>query len=206
MFTGIIRAIGFVEEIRPRERGKELVLSGIPKEWELIPSESLAVDGVCLTIAGLSGDRAVFALGEETLKRTTLGSLEPGDPVHLEPPLKLSQYLGGHLFLGHVDGVGVVRDCEGRGEDRLLWITAPSELDGMIFPKGAITVQGVSLTINEVEGDTFSLYLIPETLRRTHLGALKPGARVNLEADLISRQVAWLVRREMVLRTGGNHV
>ena len=147
--------------------------------------ESIAIDGVCLTVVDRQGDTFAVEAGAETLARTTLSALKAGDLVHLERALALGERLGGHLVLGHVDGVGQVTLSKPDAGGHALEIGAPPAVVPFVLEKGSITVDGVSLTVNAVREDRFSVYLIPETLRRTVLGTKRAGARVNLEADIL---------------------
>jgi riboflavin synthase len=189
VFTGIVEAAGRIEALREHR----LVVSTPLDLGTLPPGGSIAVDGVCLTVVARRGRRFQADLGPETLARTTLGERRAGDAVHLERPLRLGDPLGGHLVAGHVDGVGRVRKSLRRGDALELEVTAPAGIGSFLAPKGSIAVDGVSLTINRVAGRSFSVTLIPHTLALTHLGALPVGARVNLEADLLAKQVARLL-------------
>jgi riboflavin synthase len=189
MFTGIVEERGVVRQIWPTRLsvGCRTVTS------DSRPGDSVAVNGVCLTVVERSNDGLAFDLSEETMRRTSFGRLREGDPVNLERALTLSTRLGGHLVQGHVDGVGEVVGLEptdGRGA----WATvrAPAELVGYLVEKGSIGVDGVSLTIAEREGETFSVALIPHTLEATTLGSARVGDPVNLEVDVIAKYVeAW---------------
>lgn len=206
MFTGIVEAIGKVEAIGPppppaRRAGngaraagsRRLVVSG-PLDLSGLPlGASIAVNGVCLTVVARRGRRFQADLGPETLALTTLGALRPGDRVHLERPLRAGDPLGGHLVAGHVDGVGRVERRRPEGDALTLRVAAPRALARYLAPKGSITVDGVSLTVNRVEGAAFQVTLIPHTLAVTCLGERQVGDRVNIEADLIAKHIARLV-------------
>ncbi|HEX3486909.1 MAG TPA: riboflavin synthase [Micropepsaceae bacterium] len=156
---------------------------------------SIACSGVCLTVTekGTSGDRwfAVTASGE-TLSKTTIGSWKAGDPVNLERPMRLSDELGGHIVAGHVDGVAEIVQMTDEGESRRIIFTAPPSLAPFIASKGSVALDGVSLTVNEVDDVRFGINLIPHTLKVTTFGRAKAGMRVNLEVDLLARYVARL--------------
>jgi len=204
MFTGIVESMGTVESIaraEPERPAARLTVSTGLDLSSLTLGASIAVDGVCLTVVELDPARARFAadLGPETLMLTTLGNLDAGTRVHLERPLRLGDPLGGHLVAGHVDGVGRVARARALGDALELRIAAPAAIAGYLAPKGSIAVDGVSLTVNRVQGATFSVTLIPHTLAVTKLGGLRPGDRVNLEADLLAKHVARLLERA----TGG---
>jgi riboflavin synthase len=194
VFTGIVEVTGEIESLRPTAAGSRRLAVRSTLELATIPmGGSVAVDGVCLTVVARRGRRFEADLGPETLALTTLGELRAGDRVHLERPLRVGDPLGGHLVAGHVDGVGRVARVRRRGDALELGITAPEALAPYLAPKGSVTVDGVSLTVNRVDGASFSVTLIPHTLSVTKLGALRPGARVNLEADLIAKHVARLL-------------
>src|SRR5213594_4823716 len=153
---------------------------------------SVAVNGACLTVVERSADGFVFELGPETLARTTLGRLQPGDPVNLERPLRFGGALGGHLVLGHVDGVGTVEAVTRVESTARVRITLPSrDLEPLLIPQGSVAVDGVSLTIAALGELSFEVMLIPHTLAVTTLGRLKPGQATNIEADVIGK---YLVR------------
>jgi riboflavin synthase len=155
--------------------------------------DSIAVDGTCLTVVGCAGDAFEVDAAVETLVRTTLGARGPGDEVHLERALRMGDRLGGHLVTGHVDGVGHVVSKTPRGDALEVRYGAPPEVLRYVVVKGSIAVDGVSLTINAADAGTFQVVLIPHTLAVTHLGRRAPGARVNLEADLIGKYVERLL-------------
>jgi riboflavin synthase len=190
MFSGIVAAVGRITRIDPLEQGVRLTVdtAGLGLD-DVALGDSIAHNGVCLTVIGIDGRNAQFDVSKETLSCTT-GLDAPGE-VNLEKALRLSDRLGGHLVSGHVDGVGTVRSFERVGESHELVIVAPKPLARYIARKGSITVQGVSLTVNRVvdveDGCAFSVNLIPHTVQVTTLGSLKAGSRVNLEVDLIAR-------------------
>ncbi len=155
------------------------------------PGSSVAVNGVCLTVVRRRAGRLIFDLGQETLEKTDLGRLKKGGLVNLETPLRLADGIDGHIVLGHVDAVGRIARRKRMGNSLILTIAIDAGLAGLIVPKGSLAVEGVSLTINEVRSAgqkiKFSVCLIPETLRRTNLGAKRPGDPVNIETDYIAK-------------------
>jgi riboflavin synthase len=193
MFTGIVEARGTVEELEPKGTVHRVVIAtDLPVE-ELPLGASIAVDGVCLTVIERTAGRFAADLGPETLALTTLSALAVGGRVHLERALKLGDALGGHLVSGHVDGVGRVVARREVGEALELKISAPPEVVPTLVVKGSVTVDGVSLTINAVEGAVFSVTLIPHTLAVTGLGEKAVGDPVNLEGDQVAKHVARIV-------------
>lgn len=195
MFTGIVAAVGRVEEFASRKGGAvcrfdtgALSLAGI------VEGSSIAVNGACLTVTEFGERRFSADVSAETLVCTTLGELEPGAPVNLERALALGDELGGHLVTGHVDGVGTVRSFEPDGDGYRLRIEAPESLAHLIARKGSICVDGVSLTVNEVDAAEFGLMIIPHTREETIIRKYLPGTRVNLEVDMIARYLERIVQ------------
>ena len=188
MFTGIVAAVGRIERIEPRPRGLRLSIdAGGLDMSDVAIGDSIAINGCCLTVVALAGRQFDVDVSQETID-CTIGLGTAGE-VNLEKSLRLSDRLGGHLVSGHVDGVGEVVASEPLGESHRLVVRAPAELAKYIARKGSIAVQGVSLTINRVQGPEFEINLIPHTLAVTTLKHLAPGARVNLEVDLLARYV-----------------
>lgn len=199
MFTGIVEGLGKVESLRTGTGGtRRLTVKTDLPVGKMPIGASIAVNGACLTIvARRQGRPSTFQadVGPETLACTTLGALGPGKHVHLEPALRLGDSLGGHMVSGHVDGTGRVESATKQGSTLALRIKAPDEVAAYLFKKGSIAIDGVSLTVNHVDRNTFEVLLIPHTLEVTLLGELRPGALVNLEADMIAKQVARFVER-----------
>lgn len=194
MFTGIVRAIGRIREIEDRGGDAGLVVDcgGLDLSTAAL-GDSIAIAGACLTVTRVDGGCCAFDVSRETLERTTLGLLRPGDPVNLEPALRAGDPLGGHYVTGHVDGLARV---VGESPDARSWrvrFDVPAALSRYVAPKGSVTLDGVSLTVNEVEGRVFGVNLIPHTREVTTLGLLRPGQAVNLEVDIIARYVERLL-------------
>lgn len=197
MFTGIIEAIGEITQATAlnEQSGSGLVLTIAPGSLDLSDvqlGDSIAVNGVCLTVTALDNRQFSVAVSQETLN-CTQGLDRTGAQVNLEKAMRLSDRLGGHLVSGHVDAVGTVVKFEPVGECIGLIVRAPQSLLRFIAQKGSITVNGVSLTVNRIEGDQFSVNLIPHTLAMTNLQSLSPGMAVNLETDMLARYVARLL-------------
>ena len=189
MFSGIVAACGRIEDIEPLQDGVRLTVDAAGLDLADVQiGDSIANSGVCLTVVALDAGRVRFDVSRETLDCTT-GLDVVGGEVNLEKALRLSDRLGGHLVTGHVDGVGEVVRFAPVGESHDLVIRAPAALAGYIARKGSVTVNGVSLTVNRVDGAQFSINLIPHTVAVTNLRQLAPGSRVNLEIDLIARYV-----------------
>jgi len=196
VFTGIVTHRGHIVEIRATEgEGQRLLLRPEPVFERAGVGDSIACDGVCLTVAAHVEDALAFDVVPETLRRTTLGERRSGDVLNLEPSLRQGDELGGHMVQGHVEGVGHVRAVETRGEDVRMVIDVPAALFVGLIPKGSVAVDGVSLTIGEVLAGAFSVYLVPHTLAVTGLGSKTPGASVNVEPDVMGRWVEHHVRR-----------
>jgi riboflavin synthase len=198
MFTGIVEDVGTVREVaRKRDVTRLAIAAGVACEGSDLGA-SVAVNGVCLTVVARGPDELVFELGPETLARTALGRLAPGARVNLERPLRFGGALGGHLVLGHVDGIGTV-EAVTRVESTARVRVALSDrtLAPLLIPQGSVAVDGVSLTVAALAGTTFEVMLIPHTLAATTLGALAVGQAVNVETDVIGKYVArWLALRE----------
>jgi riboflavin synthase len=194
VFTGLVRDLGRVVEVERSADGARLRIgTGLAKELAL--GDSVAVNGVCLTATGVDGGWFDAEAMNETLRRTSLGALAAGAPVNLELPLRVGDLLGGHLVQGHVDGLGQVTELTDDGFSRRVRIETGPELLRYLVEKGSIAVDGVSLTVVEVQTASFTVSLIPETLERTNLGLAEVGSTVNLEVDVLAKYVEKAVRR-----------
>jgi riboflavin synthase len=189
MFTGLVQSLAEVTDVIAEPPGVRLVI----REPRLAPvtkiGDSVALNGCCLTVVAVEGDRLSFQAGEETLSRTNLGELAAGDVVNVEPSLRAGDPIGGHYVTGHIDAVGVVDRRLDDAEWCTMWFRAPRPQMQQMASKGSIAVDGVSLTLVDVEDDRFSVALIPHTLTMTTLGRCKPGDRVNLETDVLAKYV-----------------
>jgi len=190
VFTGLVQAVGSVSGIDPSPAGVRIRID--PGEWAHAPEvgESIAVSGCCLTLAEPASGTLAFDAIPETLAKTTLGDLKPGERVNLEHAMRADALVGGHFVQGHVDGVGRVESITTEGEWRVR-VRPPTDLMRYLAPKGSVTIAGVSLTVAALNVDAgwFEVALIPTTLELTTLGALKPGDGVNLEMDMIAKTV-----------------
>jgi len=196
MFTGIVQAKGRILSLDPTTAGVRLVVdrSSWKPRHEASPGDSICVSGVCLTLVMGDAHAMHFDVIAETLSKTSLGRRKPGDAVNLEPSLTPNTPIGGHFMQGHVDATGVVSRVQTGGDYRLT-IRPPQELMDYVVPKGSIAIDGVSLTIADVQRETFEVALIPTTLELTTLGATTAGDEVNLEADILSKTVVNYLRR-----------
>ena len=195
MFTGIVRERGRVAAVEGGADGVRLRIEAPRTAAQAAVGDSVSVNGVCLTATAVEAGALTFDAVLETLQRSSLGRLEPGSEVNLEPALRAGEPLGGHIVQGHVDGVGRVRSLEPEGEGARLTVDAPPELLRYCVEKGSITIDGVSLTVAGLGEDAFSVALIPHTLAETTLSALGPGAEVNLEADVLAKYVERMLAR-----------
>jgi riboflavin synthase len=192
MFTGLVQDLGRISGHELTDDGVRLTVES-ELVRELSGGDSVAVNGVCLTATAV-GERSFTAeVMNETLQRSSLREAQAGTEVNLELPLRASDRLGGHVVQGHVDGVGVVAEIEDDGFARRIRVSAPDEVLRYIVSKGSVAVDGVSLTIAQIDDTSFTVSLIPETLERTNLGAARPGTAVNLEVDVLAKYVEKLV-------------
>ena len=200
MFTGIVEELGVVDAVVDQGDAVRLTVRATTVLEDARLGDSIAVNGCCLTVAALGDGTFTADVMQETLDKTSLRSVAPGDRVNLERAATLATRLGGHLVQGHVDGTGEVLSRTPSEHWEVVAISLPATLAPFLVDKGSITVDGVSLTVVEAHDDRFTVSLIPETLARTTLGSRAPGERVNLEVDVIAKHVEKLVRAY----TGGN--
>jgi riboflavin synthase alpha subunit len=196
MFTGIVRERGRVVRAEGGPEGLALELEAPETAAASAVGDSVSVAGTCLTVTAVVDGRMTFHAVPETMQRSSLGRLEPGSEVNLEPALRAGDPLGGHYVQGHVDGLGRVRSLEPEGEGARLWVDAPAELLRYCVDKGSITVEGVSLTIAGLEPGAFAVALVPHTLEATTLGAARPGEPLNLEVDVLAKYVEKFVQAD----------
>ena len=196
MFTGLVEGVGAIVALATGPEGLRLTVKTSFPATELTLGESVAVAGACLTVVALAQPAASFEVSPETLACTTFPLKKVGDRVNLERALRLGDRLGGHLVTGHVDGVGVVRELRPGPAHIQMKFELPGALSPFVIEKGSIAVDGVSLTVNTCQGNTFTVNVIPHTARETTLAALKVGDRVNLETDIIGKYVARLLGQD----------
>jgi riboflavin synthase len=189
MFTGLVREVGRVLSF---EQGR-LTVEAPAAAGDAEIGDSVAIDGVCLTVVAVDGSTFAFDAVPETLARTALSTLERDSSVNLEPALRAGEPLGGHYVQGHVDGVGTVRSIERERDGKRIWFDAPADLLRYVVEKGSIAVQGASLTVATTDGAGFAVALLPHPLEVTTFGALTVGARVNLEVDVLAKYVEKLL-------------
>ncbi len=189
MFTGLVEGRGVVAALTPDDGTVELAISPPPSLTSAGASigDSVAINGCCLTVVSCADGRWAFQAGEETLSKTSLGGLSVGDAVNLERSLPVNGRLGGHFVQGHVDGTGVVDELVQDGEWTTMWFRIPASLSRLMVPKGSVAVDGVSLTLVDVERERFSVALIPHTLEVTTLGLRNIGDTVNIETDILGK-------------------
>jgi riboflavin synthase len=192
MFTGLVQELGRVTAVERTPDGARLTISG-RLSGELGEGDSVAVNGVCLTATAVHDGTFEADVMDETLRRCTLGAAQEGSAVNLELPLRASDRMGGHFVQGHVDGTGTVAEVREEGFSRVARISTDPRLLRYVAEKGSVAVDGISLTVSSVDAGSLTVSLIPETLRRTSLGAAQPGDAVNLEVDLLAKYVERLV-------------
>jgi riboflavin synthase len=193
MFTGIVEELGEIAAIEPLEDAARMSILGKVVAADAGHGDSIAVNGVCLTVVDVQGEVFTADVMKETLDRSSLGALKPGSPVNLERAVRADQRLGGHIVQGHVDGTGVLLSREPAEHWEVVRISLPDALNRYVVEKGSIAVDGISLTVMSVDGESFAVSLIPTTLQLTTLGAKRPGDPVNLEVDVIAKHVEKLV-------------
>jgi riboflavin synthase len=193
MFTGIVRELGLVASLEGGTDGVRLRLEAPATASEIAVGDSVSINGCCLTAIQVENGLMSFEAVPETLRRTSLGRLSAGDRVNLEPALRAGDALGGHYVQGHIDEVGTVRSVESEGEGKRVWFDAPSDVMRYVVEKSSIAIEGVSLTVAELDESGFAVALIPHTLAETTLGELTPGDSVNLETDILAKYVERLL-------------
>jgi riboflavin synthase len=195
VFTGLVRCLGTVREAAPFGKGRRFRIDIRELARNAGIGQSIAVNGVCLTIARLDGDEAVFEAVAETVSRTNLGFLKPGGAVNLEPALTVGDALDGHIVLGHIDALARVLDVSSAHADsRVLRIALPKTIRRLVAEKGSVAIDGISLTVAQAGDDWFAVTVIPHTWNQTTLASLRPGDGVNIEADVMARYAARIMQ------------
>lgn len=194
MFTGIIQDVGQLSRVYPRGEGATLDIRTQLNTQDWLLGESVAVDGVCLTVTSVAGSMFSVDCSPETLRVTKLGRLQVGALLHLERALRLGDHLGGHLVSGHVDGLGVVQSIKPEGNALIVAVELPASLMRYTIVKGSITLDGVSLTINTIEHHTLTVAIIPHTQQCTHIPQYRPGTPIHVEVDLIGKYIERLTQ------------
>lgn len=198
MFTGIVQRLGRIERIDMQETaGRITLVPNRPFDRPVKNGDSIAVNGTCLTVAAMEGERLMFDVLAETFARTNLGDKQPGDEVNLEPALALGDTLGGHIVTGHVDGTGIVAAIETVDRDWKFTIRTSRDMLMLMVYKGSIAIDGISLTVAELLDDGFIVHIIPHTMQETDMSEFKVGSVVNLEADILGKHV------QRILEFGG---
>lgn len=192
MFTGLVEAVGTVISLESRGEQARLALE-IPFAAELAPGDSVAINGCCLTVAGLTENGASFDLLAQTLRVTSLGELGAGSLVNLERAMQVGARFGGHFVQGHVDATGAITRLEASGQDHILGVSLPSEIQRLCVDKGSLSVDGISLTIAELRETEAVFWITPHTWEHTHLHAARIGQTVNMEADMLAKHVEKLL-------------
>lgn len=190
MFTGLIQDVGTVTRLTKKGKNTLLSVRTAINLSQVVVGDSIAIDGYCQTVVAIAGNVFTAEVSPETMARTTASTLSAGDKVNLEPALRLSDRLGGHLVSGHVDGVGTIEEIQGQDDFVIITVSAPPELIAYCIEKGSVAVDGVSLTINAVGEKYFQLGVIPHTLKATTLALKEAGDKVNIENDMIGKYVA----------------
>jgi len=201
MFTGLIQQICTVKALAPAAGGATLLVDLRQLAQQAKTGDSIAVNGVCLTVAKLAGTLATFDLSSETLAKTNLGQLVAGSKVNVELALRADERFGGHFVLGHVDGIATVRRIEKKGDFATITFSAPKDLLSQMIPKGSVAVDGISLTIAESTAEGFTVAVIPQTLKQTILGEAQINQKVNVEIDIITKTVRKCLEKHIPLKS-----
>jgi riboflavin synthase len=201
MFTGLVEGLGTVTQVNPKGQDAELVIRPPWPVREAVIGESVATNGACLTVTRILGDACCLDASAETLSRTTLGKLKPGDQVNQERAMRLGDRFGGHMVTGHVDCVGSIARIERLGASKFVKVNIPAEHLALVVEKGSVCLDGISLTVNGVDDQGFDLNIIPHTFAATSLKLATQGDSVNIETDLIGKYVARLMSRNQDQKT-----
>ncbi len=206
MFTGLVQSLAEVVDVIAEPPGVRLIIRDAPIAAAAKIGDSIAINGCCLTIVGIDGDRLSFQAGEETLSRTNLGQLAGGSKVNLEQSLRAGDPIGGHYVTGHIDCLATVDSRDDDADWCKMWFRAPAAQLAQMASKGSVAVDGVSLTLVDVGSDCFSVALIPHTLSITTLGSRQPGDHVNIETDVLAKYVQSQLTRSSTKQTPAPHL
>ncbi|SNZ06819.1 riboflavin synthase alpha chain [Persephonella hydrogeniphila] len=198
MFTGLVEEVGKIKTVKTSTGGLTIQVQVKKITDDIKVGDSVAVNGVCLTVTGIQGDTISFDVSQETVRRSNIGQLRNGDLVNIERALKLSDRLGGHIVQGHVDTVGTVKRIIPKGEHTEFVIHFPEEFQDFVVEKGSIAIDGISLTINEVYGNEISINIIPHTIQNTNLKNRKTGEAVNIEFDILGKYVKRMLSKNKI--------
>ena len=194
MFTGIVQSLGIVKNIRPKDGDLEITVKADRIDWNKISiGESISINGICLTATKIHSDGFDADISSETMSVTTLSNIKKNDQLNIEPSLTVGDKIGGHFVTGHIDCVAEIVSKESKARAISLQIEVPNRIARYIAPKGSITVDGVSLTVNSVNGSNFNVYIIPHTAKATIIGDYKIGDKVNIEIDMMARYIERLL-------------
>ncbi len=202
MFTGLIQQVCTVKSLAASAGGALLTIDLQQLAQQADIGDSIAINGVCLTVTILTGTLAEFDLSGETLAKTNIGKLKPGSKVNVELAMKAQDRFGGHFVLGHIDGIAAIRNIEKKGQFSTITFTAPKDLLTQMIPAGSVAIDGISLTIAEIDDAGFTVAVIPETLKNTTLAHAKPNDTVNVEIDIIVKTVTRHLERLTTQKTG----
>lgn len=192
MFSGIIQNTGTIRTVTEKSGGGEFVIeTNLKRKWKI--GESVLVSGICSTITAVNGGAFTIFYMPETLRKTTADAWQMSDTVNIEPSLAVGDDMSGHFVFGHIDGVATIEKIEPEGESKLFWFSAPAGMNRYLVPKGSVALDGVSLTVVDVDGDRFSVSFIPLTLEHTTFEKKSAGEKINFEADMLAKYVAKLI-------------
>jgi riboflavin synthase len=193
MFTGIIQELGKISRLTRTNTGFQLGINPGSLNTKIKPSDSLAINGVCLTVTAQNAREALFDIMSETVKRTTFSTLKIGDNVNMEAAIRAGDPFGGHFVTGHIDGVGTILRKELKSHEAYLELALPQGLSDLMIPKGSIALDGISLTLIHVQNNKCSVALVPYTIKHTTLGKKNKGAKINIETDLLGKWIAKII-------------
>lgn len=194
MFSGIVQSTGTIKSVTEKSGGKEfLIATSLKRTWKI--GESVLVSGICSTVIATNGKTITVFYMPETLRKTTANAWRTDDTLNIEPSLAVGDDISGHFVFGHIDGVATIKKIEPQGDSKLIWFAAPAGFGKYLVPKGSVALDGVSLTVVDVDDDRFSVSFIPFTLEHTTFGKKSAGEKINFEADMLAKYVAKLLQK-----------